>query len=91
MTSVEETAKGLKQYQRDALTVLRARIDPNDSGFVGTDEVRAAIRAIGPYLTDTLSLIDVAAGGGYYGQREYVARDAARVRTRRKEKADKPT
>lgn len=80
----EEVAPGLKQYQRDALTVLRARLDPTDPGFNASDEVRKALEIARLYLgSHVLPLIDVTAGGGYYNQRNYVAREANYVRLAR--------
>jgi len=81
----------LMQYQRDALEVLRARLDPRDAAFRGTEDIRAKLLAIGPYLDDTIQLLEVIAEGGFHGQREYVARHAHTVRAARLDGALKVT
>jgi len=76
--------QGLTQYQRDALTVLRARLDATDPAFSVSEQVRDAFVQAEPYLRSwVLPLLDVIAGAGYSNQRQEVARDAMRIRNRR--------
>jgi hypothetical protein len=86
----EEVNKGLKQYQRDAITTLRARLDTRDPGHGdASEEVEALLNdpRLRCWLDSwVLPLLDVAAGDQWHGQRDYVARDANRVRIRRNEK-----
>ncbi|HZT03726.1 MAG TPA: hypothetical protein VFA39_15825 [Steroidobacteraceae bacterium] len=84
----EENAPGLRQYQRDALTMLRARLDPTAIGFDASEPVRAALQheAVATYFRAwVLPLVDLAAGSGYRGQRNDVAYDANVVRGKRHE------
>jgi hypothetical protein len=75
--------QGLTQYQRDAIAVLRARLDTTDPGFSASEFVRDAFIKAEPYLRSwVLPLLDVIAGADSYS-RQSVARDAARIRNRR--------
>ena len=43
-------AKKLPQYQRDALLVLRTRLDPNNPANTASEEIKAHLKAIGGWL-----------------------------------------
>lgn len=75
----------LTDYQRDALLMLRARLDPTHPGFSASEEVRKALapdgidNGVALYIRSwVLPLLDVVAGEDDW-YREAVGRDAARV------------
>ena len=77
----------LTQYQRDALLVLRTRLDPNCPENHATDEVKAHLRALGPWLSSwVLPAVECVDSSADYSQRwlrEDVAAQARSIRIER--------
>jgi len=76
----------LTKLQKDALDVLTARLDVNDPGFRGSDEVRSALSGPARIYIDSgvLPLLTVCLSGRQYcGQDHHIAQDAASVRIAR--------
>ena len=79
----------LTNYQRDAIAVLRARLDPSHPGFTAVAGVRAALEYepgglhdnAGLYIQSwVLPLLDLIENGpSFHGEERYVAQDAGRV------------
>ena len=77
----------LTNYQRNAIAVLRARLDPSHPGFNGAKCVRDALKCEPPYdnaglyiRSWVLPLLDlIEHGPSYNGEADYVAHDAARA------------
>jgi hypothetical protein len=73
----------LTKAQIAALTLLRARLNPNDAGFRASDDVRAAFDGPARLYIETrvLPLIDfLAEGPAWHGQAGTILWDAADVR-----------
>jgi hypothetical protein len=77
----------LTQYQRDAIDLMRARLDPSHPGFTGAECVRDALSCAPPYdnaglyiRSWVLPLLDLIENGeSYRGEAQSVAFDAARA------------
>lgn len=69
--------KNHTKTQQRALELLKARLDPSSSYFTASDDVKAALKSIGPYLdTWVLPLVDyLLAGEAWPGQAEYIRSD----------------
>jgi hypothetical protein len=74
--------KNLTKTQRDALELLRVRLDPTSPAFRGSDEVREALEQARLYVNSwVLPLIDLAMNGeSFYGEAGSVGNDAAFAR-----------
>lgn len=82
----EGTPVKLRQYQQDAIDMLRARLDVHDNGHAAHSEVTDALGRplVRAYIySHVLSVLDMLEGKGYYGQREAVSREATQMRMRR--------
>lgn len=80
----------LTQYQEDALLVLRTRLNPHDPCNTASDEVKAHLRAIVPWL-DTwvvphLDTIDSSASSAQRWLREKTEDEARHIRLRQAER-----
>lgn len=76
----------LRQYQQDAIDMLRARLDVNDGGHAAHSDVTRALASpmVRSYIYSyVLSILDMLEGKGYYGQREAVSREVRQMRLRR--------
>jgi len=75
----------LAQYQQDALLVLRTRLNPHDPCNTASDEIKAHLRAIEPWLSTwvlvPVDTIDSNRGYEHQWMREATARDADRIRS----------
>lgn len=78
----------LANYQKAALETLRTRLNPEDPANTATDEVKAHLRAIGPWLSawvmPLVDTIDSTRGTNQYLRREAI--EAARGIRRRRRK-----
>lgn len=74
-------------YVRQAVKVIRARLDPMDAGHAAANEVTTALMQIRPYLdTHVLPLLEQIENGADKWQRDRIALDSAHVTARRARK-----
>lgn len=72
--------RGLSQTDAAALALLAARLDPKHPGFTASDEVRAALASIEPYLaTYVRPLVAMLEHRPQSWEREMVTRDHAHM------------
>jgi len=74
----------LTQYQQDALLVLRTRLNAHDPCNTASDEIKAHLRAIDPWLSTwvmtAVDTIDSNCGYEHQWMREATAREAGHIR-----------
>lgn len=78
-------SKTLPNYQRDALLVLRVRLNPDDPANLSSDEIKMHLRAIRGWLDSwvltAVDVIDSDRNPGTAWLREAIARDARHMRS----------
>jgi hypothetical protein len=74
----------MPQYRRDALTLIRSRLDTSDPGFNGSADIRAALDDARSYLQAwVFPMIDLAAGIESEAMRRDARAEAAAVNSAR--------